>query len=178
MKKIEKLINDVIPVILGILIALVINNWNEDRKEQKYLDQIFASINEELKESIQSLEDNIPKQERLRDSLMVDLNNESVTLFDVISKAGGIWAPRIKNNSWRAVANSRIELVEFDKLSELSELDDSKITQDYKQKKIMDFVIENVKSTSSDKKEILMMMVSEMISSGKYLQSEIEEIIE
>jgi len=174
----KQIIKDVIPVILGILIALVINNWNENRKEQRYLDQIYASINKELLESIQSLKENIPKQQRLVDSLQVDLNNESVELFDIIRKAGGIWAPRIKNNSWRAVANSRIELIEFEKLSALSELDESKNNQDYKQKKIMDFVIENIKSTSNDKKEILLMMVSEMISSGKYLQSEIEGLAE
>lgn len=174
----KQLLKDVVPVILGILIALVINNWNEDRKEQKYLNQIFASINEELKESIESLEENIPKQQRLVDSLKVDLNNETVALFDVIRKAGGVWAPRINNNSWRAIANSRIELIEFEKLSALSEIEDSKNNQDYKQKKIMDFVFDNIKSTTSDKKEVLMMMVSEMVSSGKYLQSEIEALIE
>ncbi len=174
----KQLLKDVIPVILGILIALVINNWNENRKEQKYLNQIYASIKKELKESIQSLEENIPKQERLVDSLRVNLNNETIELFDVIKKAGGIWAPRIKNNSWRAVANSRIELMEFEKLSSLSELEESKNTQDYKQRKIMDFVFENIKSTESDKKEVLMIMVSEMVSSGRYLQSEIEDFLE
>jgi len=156
------------------VIALVINNWNENRKEQNYLKQIYTSINKELEESIQSFEDNIPKQERLVDSLRVNLDHESLELIEVIKKAGGIWAPRINNNSWRAVANSRIELIEFEKLSSLSELDESKNTQDYKQKKIMDFVLENVKSTDNDKKEILMMMVLEMVSSGKYIQSEIE----
>jgi len=174
----KQLIKDVVPVILGILIALVINNWNEERKEQKYLNQIYTSINEEMKESIKSLEENIPKQERLIDSLKADLNNDSVELFEIIIKAGGVWAPRIKNNSWRAVANSRIELIEFEKLSALSEIDESKNNQDYKQKKIMDFLFENIKSTSPEKKEVLLMMVTEMVNSGRYLQSEIEQLID
>lgn len=174
----KQLLKDIIPVILGILIALLINNWNDERKEQKYLNQIFISINNELKESIESLEDNIPKQERLVDSLKADLNNESVELFEIIKKAGGIWSPRIKNNSWKAIANSRIELIEFEKLSALSELETSKNNQDYKLRKIMDFTFDNIKSTDREKKEVLMMMVSEMVSSGKYLQSEIEDLIE
>ncbi len=174
----KQLLKDVVPVILGILIALVINNWNENRKEKKYLNQIYSSINNELEETIESLEENIPKQQSLVDSLAVHLDNESIELSDIIKSAGGIWAPRIKNNSWRAVANSRIELIEFDKLSALSELDESKNTQDYKQEKIMDFVLENMKSSQSEKKEILMMMVSEMVSSGKYLQTEIEKLLE
>ena len=150
----------------------------DSRKEQKYLDSIFASINEELKESVQSLEDNIPKQQRLVDSLQMNLNNESIAIIDIVKSAGGVWVPRIKNNSWKAVANNRIELIEFEKLSALSEIDVSKINQDYKQKKIMDFIFEHVKDTSSEKKEVLMMMISEMISSGRYLQSEVEELIE
>jgi len=32
MKPIKKLIEDMIPVILGMLIALAVNNWNEERK--------------------------------------------------------------------------------------------------------------------------------------------------
>ena len=57
----KQIIKDIIPVIIGILIALLINNWNEDRKEKKYLNQIFASINKELEESRIDLKENIPK---------------------------------------------------------------------------------------------------------------------
>ena len=65
----KQIIKDIIPVIIGILIALLINNWNEDRKEKKYLNQIFASINKELEESSIDLKENIPKQQVLIDSL-------------------------------------------------------------------------------------------------------------
>ena len=44
MKQIKQIIREIIPVIIGILIALVINNWNEDRKNENYLNQIFSSI--------------------------------------------------------------------------------------------------------------------------------------
>jgi len=37
MKKINQLFKEIIPVIIGVLIALVINNWNEERKDKKYL---------------------------------------------------------------------------------------------------------------------------------------------
>ena len=65
----KQIIKDIIPVMIGILIALLINNWNEDRKEKKYLNQIFASINKELEESRIDLKENIPKQQVLIDSL-------------------------------------------------------------------------------------------------------------
>ena len=61
MKQIRQLVKEIIPVILGILIALIINNWNENRKEKKYLDQIFTSIESELEESIIDLNENNTK---------------------------------------------------------------------------------------------------------------------
>lgn len=35
MKQIQQVFREIIPVILGILIALIINNWDEDRKIPK-----------------------------------------------------------------------------------------------------------------------------------------------
>lgn len=42
MKQLGQIIREIVPVIIGILIALLINNWNEDRKDKKYLNQIFS----------------------------------------------------------------------------------------------------------------------------------------
>jgi len=178
MKHINQIIKDVLPVIIGILIALVINNWNEDRKDKEYLNQISNSINEELKESFLDIKENIPKQQRLIDSLKANLTNEKATILDIVNMAEGIYAPRIQNNSWKALANSRIELIEFEKLSALSELDDSKSNLQYKLKKIMDFLYENIKNTSEEKKEVLMLMIIEIVGSEKYLNTEIEQLIQ
>jgi len=177
MKQISQLIRDIIPVILGILIALVINDWNEDRQDKKYLDQIFTSIKKELEESRIDVEESIPKQQILIDSLGKYLNDETVSIFDIIKKANGIHGPSIKNNSWKAIANSKIELVEFKKISELSEIDESKESLDLKQEKLLDFMIDNLKNTSQEKKEVFMLLYQEIIATEKYLLLEIEEFL-
>ena len=177
MKQIYQIIKEVIPVIIGILIALLINNWNEERKEKKYLNQIFISINKELEESRIDLIENIPKQQVLIDSLNRYLNDETVSVFDIIKKAGGIHGSTIKNSSWKAISNSRIELVEFQKLSDLSEIDESKMFLEIKREKLLHFMIDNLKNTSPDKKEVLMLLIAEIVSSEKFLQSEIEEFL-
>lgn len=177
MKQISQIIKEVIPVIIGILIALLINNWNEDRKEKKYLNQIFNSINKELEESRLDLIKSIPKQEVLLDSLKRYLNDETVTLFEIINKGGGIHGTTVKNSSWKAIANSKIELVDFQKVSELSEIDESKILLELKRDKLLDFTIANLKNTNQDKKEIFMLLSAEIISSEKNLHSEIEEFL-
>jgi len=59
MKEASKLFREIIPVIIGILIALFINNWNEDRKDKRYLTQIFSSIESEALSDIVESKENL-----------------------------------------------------------------------------------------------------------------------
>jgi len=81
---------EIVPVIIGVLIALVINNWNEERKDKQYVTQIFSSIHEELEESNSDIEGTIPRQRVLLDSIGIYQHDDAVSLFDIVRKAGGI----------------------------------------------------------------------------------------
>lgn len=50
-KNIKTFIKELVTIIAGILIALGINNWNENRKDKNYINQISALINQELAET-------------------------------------------------------------------------------------------------------------------------------
>ncbi|MEO0777124.1 MAG: hypothetical protein AAFW73_23425 [Bacteroidota bacterium] len=178
MKQVGQLLREIIPVIVGILAALVINNWNEDRKDKKYLDQIYASIEEELKASNEDIETNIPRQQKLIDSLDAYLEDETISIFDIIVKVGGIGVPTIKNNSWRAIANSKIQLIEFEKLSILSDIDDFREGLEFKQEKILDLVYANLKRTNQEQKEVLKILIADMIYTERELQQSIEKLVE
>ena len=173
----KQLIREIIPVIIGILVALVINNWNEDRKEKKYLNQIFTSIEKELEISRKDLEKNIPKEQILIDSIGKYLNDATVSIFEIIRKADGIYGANVKNSSWKAIANSKIELVDFEKLSALSEINESKESLELKREKQLDFMINNLKASDQEKKEIFMLLNQEILSTEKYLLLEFEEFL-
>ncbi len=177
MKHLKQLIREIIPVILGILIALAVNNWNENRKDIRYLNQIQTSIKKELEESKIQLKKTIPKQQILIDTIQQYLNDESISMYDIITKADGIQGPSIKNNSWRAIANSKIELVEFEKLSALSEIDESKEDLKLKTEKLLDFLVSNLKTKDQDKKEVFMLLSQEILTTTEYSVSEIEAFL-
>jgi len=87
MKKIIKVfIQEIVPIIIGILIAMYINNWNEDRKDRKYINQIFSSINKELAETNDEIIDKIPLQKSLVDTLDFYSEYNKVSLIDIITK--------------------------------------------------------------------------------------------
>jgi hypothetical protein len=177
MKQLNYIIKETIPVIIGILIALFINNWNEDRKDKKYLNQIFSSIEKELEESLIDIERVIPKQLASADSIQTYLNNEDVSIYDIIIGANGVHAPRIKMNAWNAIANSKIELIPYNKLSALADIEDRKENLRWRVEKQMDFMSQNMEKTDKAKKEMLMMTIFDIVGAEKELQSAIEEVL-
>ena len=178
MKYISQLIREIIPVIIGILIALVINNWNENRKDSIYLNQIYDSIEKELKESNSNIKETIPKQQVLLDNIDMYLKDETVSLIDIVKKTNdGVSFATIKNNSWKSIANSKIELISFEKLSALTDIDEGKESLNLKNEKILDFMYNNLKETSQDKKEVLKLLITDIKWTEENLQSKIEDLI-
>lgn len=178
MRQIKQFIREIIPVIVGILIALVINNWNEDRKDKKYLNQIFSSLEKELAESSDDIKRIIPLQQVLIDSIDVYLNDETVSILYILSIANGIQAPDINMNSWKAIASSRIELIDYEKLSTLSFIEDRKENLNKRIETMSDFAFVNIEETSKGKKEIFKLVIRDAMGAEKRLQATIEEFLE
>ncbi|MGS2727146.1 DUF6090 family protein [Psychroserpens sp. BH13MA-6] len=62
-KYLKYAIGEIILVVIGILIALSINNWNERKKEKEGLNQYLSSLKENIKEDIQVLDSLIKRRE-------------------------------------------------------------------------------------------------------------------
>ncbi|SDI62412.1 hypothetical protein [Winogradskyella thalassocola] len=177
MKTVRRLFNETIPVIIGILIALLINNWNEDRKDKIYLNQIFSSIESELEDSSLDIKRVIPKQLASVDTLNTYMDNDNVTLYEIMMKSNGIQSPTIKTNSWNAIANSKIELIDYKKLSALSDIEERKQNLIQRIERQMEYGFQNFEKADKNKKVIFKMMILDIIGAEKELQSKIEELI-
>ena len=80
-------IGEILLVVIGILIALQVNNWNEDRKEQKIADELKLSIISDLTQdiaSIDSLQINIQGEIESYDSLQARLIDPEVSEQEII----------------------------------------------------------------------------------------------
>ena len=153
----KQILREIITVIIGILIALFINNWNDERKEKKYLNQIFTSIEKELEDSVLEIKKAIPKQLASVDTLQFYLNNNDISLYDILIKSDGVHSPIIKTNSWNAISNSKIELIEYKILSALADIEERKKNLSNRIEKQMEFTFQNFQQTEKAKKEILTM---------------------
>jgi len=178
MKYLSQLIKEIIPVIIGILIALFINNWNEERKDRKYLTQIFSSIEKELAESLEDIKQVIPKQLASVDTLDAYINNPDYSIYDLMVKGDGIHSPTIRTNAWQSIANSKIELIEYDKLSTLSDIEDRKDNLENRVQLQMDFLFENIDVRDTRKKQMYKMVILDIVGAEQRFQESIEEILE
>ena len=169
-KNIKALIKDIIPVLFGILIALWINNWNEARKDKTYINQISSSINKELTETTADIIYNMANQKSLVDTLDFYKNDDKISIFDVLMKVNGINIPTIKINSWKAISNSKIELMEYDKVSTLANIEEQKEILKMKSQNLMNFIYPNSKETGIDKKELLKLMMLDIINAETAIQ--------
>lgn len=173
-KYITALIKDIVPVVVGILIALYINNWNENRKDEMYINQIYSSINQELTETNKDIIDKISLQKSFIDTLDFYLENDKLSLLELTIKAEGINIPAVKINSWKAISNSKIELMEYRKVATLANIEEQKEILKMKTQKLADFLYSNTKETGKDKKEFMKIILQDIIHTEILLQNEVE----
>jgi len=73
-KYLKYAIGEIVLVVIGILIALSINNWNENRYNEKQLNHIITVVSEDLKTDLVNIEKTITFYEEL-DSFLMDIIN-------------------------------------------------------------------------------------------------------
>jgi len=93
-------------------------------------------------------------------------------------KVNGIQIPKIRISSWKAISNSKIELLKYNRISALANIEEQKETMLSKTQYLMNFLYPNIKETNSDKKELIMLMMQDIIVSENDLSEQIAEVIE
>lgn len=108
-------IGEILLVVVGILIALQVNNWNEQQKEQRIAMDVRSSIIEDLTsdiESIHSLRNNIQNEIEIYDSLQLRLIDPEATEDEIIRLIRNEYSPfhydfeGFNDNSYRTALSS------------------------------------------------------------------------
>ncbi len=87
-------------------------------------------------------------------------------------------ASTLKNTTWKAFLNSKMELVDFKLISLLSEFEESKGFRDEKFNILMDFTLKNIHESDRETKEELGLMINTLMESEGQLHELIKEYFE
>ncbi len=166
-----------IPVILGILIALFINDWNQKKENERFLTRILESIDQEMKLNIEEFDSTIPKQYALIDTIQFYMDDDEISLTEIFVRAKGLQVPTVKNTSWKSFLNSKMELVDFTVISKLTDIEESKILMNKKLDSLMSFVLDNSQSTNPKNKNKLIIQLLNLLDSEEQLLDTYKEYL-
>jgi len=175
---VKKIILDFIPAFLGVLIALLLNNYVENRKENRFLKQSFQNVYNINKENIKAIEASIKNIKNNVDTLNFYKNNNKSTIFDCIAANKGISVKTQKKISLHIFRDSRfLTKIDFNLISLFGELEENhtEISQSYKNRMV--YILQSeVYSTDYKSKELLILALNDYISGMMQIEKCSKEI--
>lgn len=151
----SKMLLDMIPVIMGILIALMINNWQERVKNERFIKKIFTAISQEIDDTRKNLEKTLELQKVFLDSLEASFEKDTISIADIAIQTGGIKVPTVQNTAWQALTNSKIELIDYELITLLTQIDEQKNLANLKISKLLDLALLSAEQTDIKSKKLL-----------------------
>ena len=106
-------IGEIVLVVIGILIALSINNWNEDRKAKNKKKHLLTKAHKELAFNINEA-NSVVRAYRYKDSIVYKVLNKKVTYHDYktnprySSVIMGTPTAELKDNAFKNLMNHEV----------------------------------------------------------------------
>ncbi len=160
---------EMIPVILGIMIALWINNWQKNKEDKVFISHVFQSIQKEHAENIEELQDIIALHESFDDSIGYYIEDDEIILGQLIQIVGGLKVVLIGNISWKAFIGNDIRLLDFEIVKYLSSIDEQKDLYQKQTQLLSNFMLEKIYSKSELDKNIFLGLLNDLLGTEKEL---------
>lgn len=168
-KKFFSFFKEVIVVLIGVLIALFINEWRETRNNEKFVESVLEAVELDIKSSQEDLEKVTKKHIRTLDSIALYLEDEERSILHIIQNVGGIQYASTKNISLNYMIANRAELLDYELISLLANVEQNSDLLNSKFDKLMDYAYETVEASDAKSKRIFIIHLSNVIDSEQSL---------
>lgn len=163
-----KFFKEIAIVVIGVLVAVSINNLKENIDNKKYIDKTLSTIQKEIIHSKKEVETVLAKHYRLADSIAAKLDNEE-RLSEIIFGMGGIQSPEIKNIGLRFFISNKAELVKYETISQLSDIEKAAELLEVKMKRFIDFTFMEMDNHDKKSKQKFLRHLKNVMDSEKRL---------
>ena len=179
-------VGEITLVVIGILIALQVNNWKENQKEIKQQNLILSNLNLELNNNLENLNTAIELSESYINSsekLLLSLNNLATNKYNgerldsLLSKFGYSKWKRSNLNikslessgSLNSVENNELKKLIYDWMNQIEDLEILEKRSDYSFQYYIDFIKKNGSWREIDKYMIARVKGSQLLPSNDHL---------
>lgn len=163
---VKKILLDFIPAFLGVLAALLLNNWQQGSKDRAFINSSIQSIYNDCQENI-----SIIKKQKVHLASHIDtfsfyLNNTETAVYDLVKKNNGIFVEQLRNTGWKIFEKSAlVTSVDYEMLTRLYEIDRSINSLNTFGDAFSEKMYSSVNSKTVDDKRILLFQISDMYRS-------------
>lgn len=131
-------------VVIGVLIAVSIGNYKENADNKRYIEKTLLAIKSEIELSQTEIDTVLSRHIALYETLQNELENNNQTLGELVASKGGFQIASVKNVSLRFFIANKAELLDFQLISQLLDIElRSELLSD-KIKLLADFAYEHV----------------------------------
>ncbi|MBK8702686.1 MAG: hypothetical protein IPN33_03100 [Saprospiraceae bacterium] len=156
---------EIVIVIIGILIALSINNWNENRNNEIFIDKALFAIEEEIKLNKTDVNRIVQRHKETIDSVAMHLNNDKMSLRQIIEKSGGFQIAELKNIGIRFFISNKAELIDYEIISSLSEIEFLSEAVKMKTERLLNYLYDNMEGTNESAKYKFVIYLTDVVES-------------
>lgn len=172
------LLQEIFIVVIGVLIAISLNNLKESISNNNYVEKTLNVINNEIQDSRTEV-DTILKIHYKMVETLEELGREEndQKLGEMIVELGGFQKATIKNVSLRFFVANKAELVDFNVISQLLDIESRTEILSAKIERLADFVYENLNNTSVGSKLTFTFLLYDIIESEESLLAGYDDFI-
>ena len=183
MKSIPQLIisyfKEVSVVVIGVLIAIYLGNLKEELDNRRFVDKTMFALQAEMQGSKADLDSILVRHSLLLDSLGVqfETGNEE-PLMQFVGRMGGIQIASTNNIVLRFFISTKADLLDFEMVSKLSQVEFSSNILQVKMDKLIDFSFDHLEDGDSATKLKFAAYLSNVIDSEMTLSAQYAELLE
>ncbi|MEL6558548.1 MAG: hypothetical protein AAFQ94_10210 [Bacteroidota bacterium] len=179
MKKGNKILDyfkEVTIVVIGVLIAVSIGNYKENLDNKEYLRKTLEAIENEILTSQVEIDTVLSRHMALLEKL--ESSDIQMTLGEFISSSGGFQVALIKNISLRFFISNKAELLEYEIIAQLFEIEQStKILSD-KIDRLAGLAYDHINDNDEEVMMKFYYLLSDVIDSEQSLLESYSEFLE
>lgn len=165
-------------VVIGVLIAVSIGNYKENLDNKKYLRKTLEAIQNEIRTSQSDVDTVLSRHIGLLEKLEADFVENQMTLGEFISNSGGFQVAFVKNISLRFFISNKAELLEYEMIAHLLEIEQTtKILSD-KLDRLASFAYDHINENDKDIMLKFSYLLSDVIDSEQSLLESYSEFLE
>jgi hypothetical protein len=166
-------IGEIVLVVIGILIALSINNWNEENKDRVLEKQMMANLNTEFQNNLDKIQKSVSQYKQTEDAIRflmskMKASSEELNQYNIdslLAVAVDVFDYRPTQNTLTEILSSgNLKLISNDSIkfnllqwsAELNEINEAWLTlDDFNQNMVFPYLTENVSMKNIDKYSLM-----------------------